>query len=314
MKQENLVFKSSDGIHDLHAKLWLPAGEVKGVIQIVHGMNEYIGRYANFAGFMTAHGFAVGGDDHLGHGTSAVNSDELGWFGDNNGAGYLTEDEHLFYNVLRSRFPDCPYFLLGHSMGSFISRNYVAHFEDELTGYICMGTAGRNPALSMAKTLSALIRTVRGPRYRSEFLKKLSFSGYNDAFKDEKDPNSWLSRNERDRIDYAADPWTQFTFTTAAYQDLFNLLGEVTGSQWASKIRKNLPILIVSGDMDPVGSNGKGPKEVYSWLKSEGMEDVTLKLFRGARHEILNENNRHEVYDYLLNWMEEVKNRQSQAV
>jgi alpha-beta hydrolase superfamily lysophospholipase len=304
MIEKKMTFMSSDGEHELKAKCWLPDGDVRGVLQIVHGMNEYIARYEGFARFMTENGFAVAGDDHLGHGESANGDEELGWFGESGGADYLTEDEHLFHDLLRTEFPDVPYFLLGHSMGSFITRNYVASYEDELTGYICMGTAGKNTALPVAKLLSRIIRDTKGARYRSEFLKNLSFTGYNDHFKDENDPNAWLSRNLESRKQYGADPWTQFTFTTQGYRDLYQLLDDVTGTKWAEKIRKTLPILIVSGDMDPVGSCGRGPEEVYSWLEEIGMKDVTLKLFRGDRHELLNETNRYEIYRYLLDWMD----------
>lgn len=303
MKAEKIVFPSSDGAHQIHAVLYLPENPARGVLQIVHGINEYKERYEDFARFMTAHGFAVGIDDHLGHGESAGGPEGYGYFGAR-GEEHLVEDEHRFYIALETRFPTLPYFLLGHSMGSFITRRYLVTFNHDLTGYICMGTAGYKFGLYTGRAIAEALSKRRGEGYRSVFLKKLSQTGFNSHFLNEHDDLSWLSRNVDNRTAFGHEPRAAFMFTSGGYRSLFRLIESVTGRKWASRVGKSLPILIVSGEEDPVGDYGKGPEAVYQWLKKEGVKNVQLMLYPGARHELLNETNREEVCEDLLTWME----------
>lgn len=311
MKTEKISFASSDHEHTIKANVYLPdEGEPSAVLQIVHGMNEYKERYEPFATYMTDHGFAVAVDDHLGHGESINDVNDLGYFGEKNGDKYLTEDEHLLYQAVRQRFPDQPYFLLGHSMGSFITRNYVASFEDQLDGYICMGTRGRMAGTRAASVIADQVAHRRGSHYRSEILDQMAKNGYNDHFEAENDSMSWLSKDLENRHAFADDERSDFIFTAAGFKTLSDLINSVTGRQWARRIRKDLPILVVSGGEDPVGDYGKGPKEVAAWLRDAGLTDVTLKIFPHDRHEILNELDKDEVYDYILDWIRKIERKE----
>ena len=183
MKTEELSYLSSNGVDTIKASLWTEdANSPQAVLQIVHGMSEYIGRYERFASFMAENGFAVCGNDHLGHGRSAATPDRLGFFAPQNGADYLVEDVHLLFLRLKERFPGRPVFLLGHSMGSFITRSYITRYASGLSGYVCSGTAGPNPLGGVAARLAELEVRRLGPRGRSKFFHKLTFGGYNNRY------------------------------------------------------------------------------------------------------------------------------------
>lgn len=302
MRSEEFTLKSSDGIHTLTGSLWLPEGTPKAALQIVHGMSEYVDRYDEFARYMTDHGYVVYGDDHLGHGRSVTDMDELGYFGEQHGAVYLVEDEWRTFDLMHKRFPDLPVFMLGHSMGSFIARAWASRYGDLLEGLIIMGTAGYNPLGDVAKFIAAAEGRRYGKHYRSKLINWLAFGSYNDKFKDENDIYSWLGRNKDIRDKYAKDPYCNFMFTIAGFETLSEILKAVSSRNWAKLVPEKLPILMVSGEMDPVGNYGKGVHEVYGWLEATGHKDLKMKLYAGMRHEILNENNHSTVFFDLLKW------------
>ncbi len=305
MKTEKITFQSSDKEHTIKAHLYLPEREPSAVLQISYGMNEFKERYEEFAEFLTNHGVAVAIGDHLGHGESVNSPDEYGYFGETNGARFLVEDEHLLLKRIKEKYPDLPYFLLGHSMGSFITRDYIASYEDDLQGYICMGTRGSDPMGAIGQVISKSVAKRKGSKYRSERLDKISKHGYNNRFKAEHDEHSWLSKNIENRRSFREDDRADFIFTAKGFESLAEMLQSISGRKWARKVNPRLPILVISGGMDPVGSYGKGPREVAGWLKRVGVEDVTLKIYEKDRHELLNELDREDVYQYLLDWIHE---------
>ncbi|MCI8553891.1 MAG: alpha/beta hydrolase [Clostridiales bacterium] len=302
--RKEVSFPSSDGIHTLYATVWTPPeGDIRAVVQICHGMVEHMERYEWLAGELTARGFLVCGDDHLGHGRSAVQEDELGYFGAKDGWRCLIEDEHRLRLLMQKEYPSLPYFLLGHSMGSFITRNYVAEYAEGLAGYLCCGTAGRNPLMSLALLLSNLMVLIGRGKKKGRLINRLAFRGYNSRYGKVVTGNEWLSRDDSSYLAFENDPKCHFLFTNAGFRDLFTLLNRVSGKHWSDRVPKNLPFILLAGDMDPVGCYGKGVRQVYGWLKSSGVRELTLKLYPGARHELHNETNRDEFVEDIVAWM-----------
>ena len=298
-------FRSSDGRHRIRYYVYEPAdGPVRAVLQISHGMCEYIGRYEEFAEELCAHGILVCGNDHLGHGPEAREQGTLGYFAQRDGWKLLPADLRKLTVLMKRRYPGVPYFLLGHSMGSFIARVYLAKYGELLDGAVIMGTSGGNPFAGIGIRVAEGEIRRHGEMYRSPRLKKLSMGGYNKRFKGENDENSWLTKEKSIRETYAANDLCNFTFTASGYRDLFSLLRAVSEKGWAERVPKGLPILVTSGAEDPVGDYGKGVRKVYERLRSAGVKDVTLRLYEGDRHEILNETDRRDVYRDILGFLE----------
>lgn len=274
----------------------------KGVVQIVHGMCEHMQRYEEFAKFLTKNGYIVCGNDHLGHGNSISNKSDLGYFGANS-INNLVEDVHTLTNTIKE-YRDLPIILMGHSMGSFITRCYLEKYSNEIDGCILSGTSGGYKSLQLGiKTIKFLINT-KGEKYRSKMIKKLADSKtaakFTPSFNREFD---WLTR-DKDVIErYVKDSKCNFTFTLNGYYTLFSLIDKITRDDYGKNINRNLPILIFSGDKDPVGDFSKGVIKAYNKYKDLQMKDVSLKLYKDGRHEMLNELNKLEVYDDILNWM-----------
>lgn len=297
-------FPSTNGVDTVAAAVWEPDGEPRAVLQLCHGMSEHIGRYRWLAEQMAARGFAVAGDDHLGHGKTAPSAEELGYFGPKDGYVHMMEDEHRLRQEMEKRYPGLPYFLLGHSMGSFLTRFYVSRHGEGLAGYLCCGTSGRNPLVKIAILLSGAMVRLQGGRARGTLLNALAFKDYNKRFAPVVTGHEWLSRDADAYRQYAGDPYSGFVFTNAGFRDLFRLLDTVTGRKWSGRVPKDLPIILLSGDQDPVGDYGKGVRQVYGWLKKSGVRDLSLKLYPGARHELHNERNREEFVEDIAAWME----------
>jgi alpha-beta hydrolase superfamily lysophospholipase len=206
---------------------------------------------------------------------------------------------------LTERYAGLPSFLLGHSMGSFLARKYVALYGEELSGCILSGTMGKNVALPLGKFLSTLQKKLKGPKSKGRLLTAISFGSYNRRIENPVNRCAWLSTVDEVCVDYRNDELCAFPFTAGGFYDLFTLLGEISAGDWAKRVPAALPLYIFSGEEDPVGGYGKGPREVYDALAQAGCADLTLKLYPGGRHEMLNEVNRREVYDDVLAWMDE---------
>ncbi|MBQ8762805.1 MAG: lysophospholipase [Clostridia bacterium] len=294
---------SKSGVADVYARCWFPKEEPKAIFQIVHGMAEHGERYEDFAHFLCKKGFAVLVDDHVGHGKSVKSDDDLGYFGENNGWDAFVEDERALTELITSEYSDIPVIFFGHSMGSFIAREYIRRYgkDERIKAAVFCGSSGKNPAAAIAVMLADAIAKAKGSRHRSKFIDKIAFGPYNKKTEG-RTPFDWLSTDKTEVDKYMADKYCGFLFTAAGYKDLFTILDKVSGKDWYNSINESLPLLIISGEDDPVGTYGKGIKQIYNDLKTAGKKDVTLKLYSGMRHEILNETDRIQVYEYLASW------------
>lgn len=293
------TFPSADGIHNISYQVILPENDIKGIIQISHGMCEYFGRYIDFAEYMADNGFIVCGNDHLGHGNSVDNDYELGYFSPENGWQNVVSDLYTLTGIMKEKYNNIPYFLFGHSMGSFMARAYSLLHGECLDGAVFCGTSGGMIAIDKIITAVETIKKVHGEYFRSEKVYKLAFSRYNKKIPDCSSKNDWISR-DREVIDkYNADPKCTFNFTLNGYENLMGVLQYVSDDEWFSGYKKDLSTLLIAGDADPVGDYGKGVYKVYRKL-SENSCNAGIKLYSGARHELLNEINRMEVYNDLL--------------
>ena len=304
---KDITFLSSDGKNTIHAELFIPSdNNIRGVVQIAHGMMDYVGRYALMAEYLTAAGYVLAGNDHLGHGDSVATPEDYGFFASKNGYNFVIDDVKKMNSRLREEFPGVPVVLLGHSMGSFISRLYAVKYGESIDALIIHGTAGPNPATGAGKLLVKLLRAIKGERYRSKFVCSLADGGYNKGFDPAEGEGAWLTRDPKMVADRVGNPKNDFVFTLAGYEDLFNFLGDCNSNEWFCQFPKGLKTLVISGEEDPVGGFGKGVRYVYDNLKKKGA-DVELKLYDGARHELFNETNREEVFADLIKWLGGIK-------
>lgn len=298
------TYPSASGLCDIFAQSAAPAdfGAVKGVVQIAHGMAEYSNRYARFAMELCKRGYAVYINDHLGHGCSVESEDARGYFGDD-GANSLVEDMKQLTDIAKQEYPNLPVFLFGHSMGSFLARKYTAKYGHTLDGVIYCGTSGPNPAAGMGIALVNYMIKREGALYRSDFIDNMAFGTYNK--KTAKNTKfDWLSRDEKEVEKYIADDNCGFLFTLGGFKTLFSLLKEISGKVWYNTVPADLQILLIAGDKDPVGEYGKGVTEVYKTLRKTGHTNAVMKLYPEARHELLNELNRKEVTQDVLDWLD----------
>ncbi|MBQ8498030.1 MAG: lysophospholipase [Clostridia bacterium] len=292
---------SSDGIHTLRGLFYLPENP-KGILQISHGMVEHIERYDAFMTYIAENGFIVCGHDHLGHGRTAENDTELGFIAEKDGHLSVCEDVYLFGKAIRAEYPNLKHILLGHSMGSFIVRNTMISHPDACDALILMGTGGPNPLSRFGLLLTSLIGKLFGAKHISRLAYIAAFSSYNKRTAS-KHPMAWLSRDEEELQKHDADKFCTFRFTVSAMHDLIRLQADANRREWFENLRKDLPILLVSGTEDPVGNYGKGIETIYSRLIEEGITDVTRILYPDMRHEILNEFDREKPYADILSFL-----------
>lgn len=278
---------STDKIHYLKGKVYLPQGDIKGYFQVVHGMTEHIGRYHEFLLEIAKNGYIAFAFDNLGHGYTAKDKTELGYIAKKNGYKLLCSDVFEFYNAVRSEYGEHPHYLMGHSMGSFIVR-YASVFVKQPTKLIVMGTGGKNPLASAGILIIKILKLFKGDRHVSKFIDDMAFGSYNKKFEKEGSNRSWLTTDETVRQKYDKDEFCNYRFTLSAMQDLITLNKQVNLSKWYKNFPKKLPVLLVSGGDDPVGDYGKGVLEVYKNLKENDCT-VKVKIYENARHEILNE-------------------------
>ena len=287
-KKEILTLQSTDGKNSLSVKCYLPGdGEVKAVLQISHGMTDYVERYEELASYLSREGIALVGNDHLGHGDTVASPLDFGFFASEGGVNFLVDDLHSVTEYITERFGMRPV-LMGHSMGSFIARLYAVKYPEDIGGIIIHGTAGKNPALPFGRAIVSLLKLLRGERHRSGFVRSLADGGYNRAFDKSEGEGAWLTRDPEMVADRIGNPKNDFTFTLSGYGDLFAMLTECNSAGWYKNYPVTLPTLIMSGDRDPVGGFGKGVREVFSGLTEVGAS-VSLKLYPEARHELFNE-------------------------
>lgn len=308
MVKEEFYFDSRDGKSRIHAVRYRPedAGQIRCVLQVVHGMAEYVERYEEFAAYLVERGFVVTGDDHLGHGKSVGQGGKQGYFCERDPATVLVRDVHRLKKLTEELYPGVPYVLMGHSMGSFITRNYLCRYGTGISGAVIMGTGMQPKAvLDMARLVAGIQRLFCGSGHVSRLLDRLAFGGYGRGITDRRTAFDWLSR-DRERVDrYIADPMCGFTFTVNGFGALFELVLRLYSPENLAAVPRELPVFMVSGDADPVGDYGKGVRRAYDSLVAAGLTDIRLKLYPGGRHELLNETNRSQVMQDICRWVEE---------
>lgn len=302
--KEEFYYKSQDGITDIHAVKWHSDCTPIAVLQIVHGMVEFIERYDLFAEFLAEKGIVVFGNDHLGHGKSVINESRYGYFAKNDGNAKLLGDIHALHGIASSQYGGIPYFILGHSMGSFLTRQYIEKHSNDLDGAIIMGT-GSQPAaiLNIARTVCSTIALFKGWEYRSKFVDNLAFGGYNKKFEPAHTDKDWLSKDDDIVANYIAEPKCRFLFTLNGYHNLFYSIKDCQKKRNIAAIPKKLPVLFVAGAEDPVGNFGKGVYRAYKAFVKAGISDVSVKLYENDRHEILNETDKQNVFDDIFQWI-----------
>ncbi len=303
MISETFSFETPDR-EKIFVYKWLPDNEIKAVVQIAHGMAEHARRYEEFAKFLTDNSIAVYANDHRGHGNTAGDLDKLGYFADKNGWELVLKDMNRLTHIIKQEHPDKPIFLLGHSMGSLFARAYMVKYPNEISGVILSGTSGEGGLLvSLGKTIAKLQGTFTHPKKQSQLLNDMTFKDYNKAFKPAKTDFDWLSRDEKVVQDYINDPYCGQVVSNRFYYDMLSLIQFINKDSSYTNAPKDMPVLMFSGENDPVGNFGKGVKKVYNKYKKAGVKDITLKLYPEGRHEMLNETNRSEVYNDVLQWI-----------
>lgn len=303
MKKYTEKIASKDSKNNLNVIIWETEKEPIGVLQIVHGMAEYIDRYDNFAKYMTEHGFNVIGHDHLGHGHSVSDERDYGFFAEENGDKIIIEDMHSVTQYAREKWEELPNFILGHSMGSFCLRQYLTKYSNDVFGAIIMGTGWiPSAAALLGKTIATNTCKSKGSHTVNPLLIKLTLEPYNKPFAPARTNCDWLSRDEKQVDLYVNDKLCGFDFTAGAYKDFFTILEKIAKNRQLIGMRKSLPILITSGSVDPVGGK-KACEKLNAQYKRCGINDVTLKLWENDRHEILNELDKSNVYRYIYNWL-----------
>ena len=294
----------SAGVGKLHVCRWTPEGEVKAVVQIIHGIAEFIERYDEFAGYLNSLGYLVVGEDHMGHGQSVGSEGTQGYF--HGGWFAAVEDSVSLLRRTKAEFPDVPYILFGHSMGSFMTRTILCRYQDlGLTAAVICGTGwqprGMLPgAIAVCRAVCARV----GEENPSQTLQNLVFGSYNAHVEHPRTEYDWLTRDQRIVDEYIAHPSCGFTASAGLLRELLRGIRYVEQKENLERMDKKLPILFVAGGEDPVGSYGKGVKKCAAEFRKAGMEDVTLRLFPLCRHEILNEINRQEIFEFIARWME----------
>ena len=306
-KKREFTYLSADGRTNIHGVEWKPEqGEITAVLQIVHGMVEFIDRYEEFAEFLTERGFVVVGNDHLGHGASIASKQDYGFFSEENGNAAVLKDIHHLKRLTEKAYEHVPYYMLGHSMGSFLLRQYLCLRGEGLDGAIVMGTGTKPvPVLKAGRVLCRGLAAIFGWHHRSLLIDRMAFGGYNKHFKPARTIADWLTKDEAIVDRYLADERCTFRFTLNGYYNLFFSMETAWKKRNLQRMPKDLPVLFVSGKEDPVGDFGTGVELVEKQFRAVGMEKVTRRLYDTDRHEILNETDRDAVYEDLYRWLRE---------
>lgn len=306
--REPITFASTEENTEIHGYIWREGENERprGIVHIVHGMAEHIERYDEFARFLAGHGLIVCGYDHLGHGKSVSNTVSWGVLDPREGANHLVEDVHRMRSLMLARTQGTlPYFIFGHSMGSYVTRVYISRHGEGLAGAVICGTGHVAPLVSKAGNLLArLVSATRGRDHKSVFLDNMAAGGFNKSIENPRTEVDWISTSERNVDEYLADEASGFMFAAGGYAALTALTREACSRQAMRDTPDGLPLLFVAGAGDPVGSMGEGVRHAAHMARDAGVRDVTVKIYEGMRHEILNEDERQLVFDDVLGWLD----------
>ena len=298
------TFPSYNQRDQVQAWIYVPAAEPIGVIQLVHGFGEHSRRYLHMISHFLDAGFVVTADDHVGHGRTAALSDTWGNWGEK-GSHTMMEDEHTLTGLVKEKYPDLSYFLYGHSMGSFIARDYMAAYGEELTAVALCGTSGNFPGLEqgmamLRQAVDAGLGDASDPNAAGALMGWM-FARCPEGIKY---GNEWICSDPFVQADHAMDPMNAFSRPTSnrAFLYFCQMIDQISGPEWAARVPKSLPIYNMAGSEDRVGQYGEGVKQVSAWLEESGHSVVT-KLYEGYRHEIHNYADlRDEVEDGILSF------------
>ncbi|MCM1537468.1 MAG: alpha/beta hydrolase [bacterium] len=313
-KKEDIFYDSRDGKTRIHGVIWKPdcmTGDhprnPRCVLQVVHGMEEYVERYDEFARFMNEYDICVIGEDHLGHGQSVKDKKDLGYFCAGDAATIVVRDVHRLKKIVQEQLPDVPFLILGHSMGSFIVRNYICRYGTGISGAVIMGTGSKpGVVLGIGKFVTRLIALFKGWHSKSAFVQNIGFSGYGKRIKNPQSSYDWICANAETVKRYEADPLCGFGFTLNGFHTLFTFISRCQSPHYLNRIPKRLPLFFVAGEEDPVGDYGKGVQKAYASYKAKGMTNLEIKLYKKDRHEILNEADRKTVSEDIYRWIDGV--------
>ncbi len=299
------IYKSANGVSNVTYYILTPEQtEIRGIVQLTHGMCEYFSRYTAFAKYLCGLGFIVCGNDHIGHGASVSRNADLGFFAAHNGWKYLVEDVKQLTDLMQQRYPKLPYFILGHSMGSLIVRLYLIDYGKRLSGCILTGTAGPQPAANSVLRMADSIARSRGVTYRSGFLSKITFLSFNKKIKNPSSVFDWLSRDKNVVSLYQSDEKCNFVFTASGFRDLYTLLIKANANTTFRRTPRNLPMLFLAGDKDPIGKYGEGVRRVVNLYRGAGHKNIEVIFYKDARHDIFNELGRLEAFGDISRWLE----------
>ena len=300
----DFTFESSAGVNTIHARKCVPEGSVRGVVQIAHGIAEHVGRYEDFMAFLAENGFVAVANDHLGHGLSSRNNAEKGLFARTNGWKFAVNDMARLHDIMQAEVPGVPYILFGHSMGSFLTRTYIIRYPDKYDLVILSGTGHQSKALVFGGCLMAdTLCRVKGAEAWGDTLNKVAFGSYCDRIVNPRTPCDWLSRDEAVVDRYMADENCGFVCKNGLYRDMMHGIRFIMDPKNLDCMDLTKPVYFMSGEEDPVGDYGKGVDRAYKSFCDAGCTDVKMKLYPGGRHEMLNEINKDEVYQDILDWI-----------
>jgi alpha-beta hydrolase superfamily lysophospholipase len=308
VRKEELTYKSRDRQSTIHAIKWIPEGQPVALLQIIHGMQEYIDRYDEFARYLAEKGILVMGNDHLGHGKSVTGNGTYGFFCKDDPATVLVRDAHRLKKTVQEEYPGIPVFILGHSFGSFVAREYITRYGTGIQGAIIQGTAFMpTGTINSLTSLVNFMQVIMGTKYRSTMINNMAFKGYLKKIPNPRTKFDWLSHNEESIDKYIADPADNFVFTLNGFGTMAELLKRVQDKDKMEDIPKKLPILITAGKEDPVGDYGEAPMKLYDIYKKQlQLENVELKLYDGMRHELQQEIGREQVFADQYEWLKKV--------
>lgn len=303
---QEFYFTSSTGMNRIRALKCLPDGEIKAIVQIAHGIAEHIDRYREFMEFLAGNGYLVVANDHLGHGKSINGPADLGFFAAKDGWNYVLRDMEKLHDRTVKEHPGLPYVMFGHSMGSFLTRTYLIKYPGKYDAAILSGTGHQAKAIVLGGYALASTAVKRyGPRKIGEKLNNIAFGAYNNGFENSRTAFDWLSRDEAQVDKYIADPLCGFVPTVSLFRDMMGGIKFITNQKNINTMSRTQPVYFMSGDCDPVGDNGKGVERAYKAFCDAGLHDVMIRLYPGGRHEMLNEVNKYDVFQDILNWLEE---------
>ena len=303
---QDFYFQSSTGRTSIHALKCVPDSKPRAVVQIAHGVAEHIDRYRPFMEFLADNGFVVAGNDHLGHGKSIRVPEEQGFFAEKDGWWRVVDDMDKLHDIMSNEYPELPYVLFGHSMGSFLTRTYLIKHPDKYDGVILSGTGHQSPALVLGGNAAASVMAkLSGAMGDGAKLDLLAFGTYLNKIENPRTKFDWLSRDTEQVDKYIADPLCGFVGKIGLYRDMMQGIKFITDKKNIAQMNKEKPVYFMSGDGDPVGDYGKGVERAYKAFCDAGLHDVFMRLYPGGRHEMLNETNKEQVYQDILNWLNE---------